>query len=240
MSNAQNALVQRSMLKQHRAWAAKYDINPADIRPQTLLLFARLAADKETYYFDVDDKATSICPIENRLKDSSLFFANLFALGLLKAPVASSVEYPAGAPMVHYPDKTIFATAAGTAVLSEAQALEMVFHSSLTLKTDQTVRLDEMACEIFRFAPDTQSGAAAHPSQGLALIDISTSFFIWGDRKNQFTLQLPQGGDRTHVKGGAAAQNFLVIGVGGFEVVNAGNNARTKDFSRFVEENMGR
>lgn len=245
MSNQQNALVQRSMLKQHRGWAAKYGINPADIRPQTLLLFAKLDAARETYYFDLDSKSTSICPIENRLKDSSLFFANLFALGILKAPILTissvATEFSAGAPIVHYPDKTIFPTAGSATTLSEAQSLEMVYHSRLTLQTDQTVRLDAMACETFRDAPDLQSGAAAHPSQGLSLMDISTSFFIWGDRKNQFTLQLPSnGGERTNIKGGATSQNYLVIGVGGFEVVNAGNNARSKDFARLVESELGR
>lgn len=240
-NNSANALVQRNLLKMHRSWGVKYGINPADIRPQTLLLYAKLDAAKETYYFDVDFKSTSVCPIERRLKDSSLFFANLFGVGLMKAPIVSSVEYPAGAPIVHYPDKTIFGIAAGTAPISEAQALEQTYHSLLTLKTDQSVRLDEMSTEIFRNAPDTQSGAAAHPSSSLELVDLSTSFFIWGDRKNQFTLQLPsQGGDRTHIKGGASSQNYVVIGIGGFEVVNAANNARTKDFARYVEDEMNR
>lgn len=241
MSNLQNALVQRNMLKQHRSWAAKYGIAPEDIRPQTLLLFGKLDPSKETYYFDAAAQSTSVCPIENRLKESSLFFANLFGMGILKAPtitVATVVtETPAGAPILHYPDKTVFPTAGSASTLSEAQALEMVFHGRLTFKTDQKVRLDEMACEVFRSAPDLQSGAAAHPSQPLTLIDLSTSFFMWGNRKNIFTLQLPStGGDRTNIKG-ASSQNYAVIAIGGFEVVNAANSASVTAFTQYVEQN---
>lgn len=244
MSNYQNALVQRSMLQKHRTWAAKFGIKPENIRPQTLLLYAKLDAAKETYYFDVSNSsaATSVLGIENRLNESSLFFANLFALGILKANMITvntvATEMPGGSPIVHYPDKTIFGTAGSASALSEASALEQVFHSRLTFKTDQAVRLDNMACEVFRNAPDLQSGAAAQPSQPLNLIDLSTSFFIWGNRKNQFTLQLPSGQDRTNIKG-TSSQNYLVIGVGGFEVVNAANSASITSFTQYIE-NEGR
>ncbi len=236
-----NALVQRSMLKQHRVWGQRYGINAADIRPQTLKIFFKLDPNKDSYSVDLSQNGgAQISPIEYRLKDSSLFFANLFGLALLKAPIVASVEYPAGAPFVFYPDKTIFGDAAGTAPLSEAQSLEMVYHSGLTLKTDQTIRLDELTTEIFRSAPDTQSGAAAHPSQALELRDLSSSFFLWGDRKNVVTLQLPGGGNRVNIQGGADSQNYAVLLVGGFEVVNAANSSRVKEFAREVEGRMAR
>lgn len=235
-----NSITQRQMLKTHRMWGKKYGINPQDIRPQTLLLYAKLASDKDTYYFDTTEKATSVSPIERRLRDSSLMFVNLFGLGLLKAPIVSSAEYPAGSPIVSYPDKTIFNGAAGTNPLSEAQALELWYHGTLSFETDQTKRLDNFPTEVFRYAPDTQSGAAAHPSQGAPLFDIATSFFLWGDRGNQFSLRVPiNGGNRGMIAGTAGSnQNYGVLLLGGFEVVNAANANRVKDFASFVEEKM--
>lgn len=233
--NQASSLVQRQQLNRHRQWGAKFGIKPGDIRPQTLFLYAALTANKDSYTFDVSDKATSVLSIERRLKDSSLFFANLFGLGLLKVPVATN-PYPAGGRILHYPDKNLFAAAGGAATLSEAQSLEQVFHSSLSMTTDQTVRLDSMSCEVFEWAPDTQNGAAAQPSLGLNLVDLSTSFFIWGDRKNNFQLALPSGTERTNIAGTAAGINYAVLCLGGFEVVNAANSARVKEFARFAEE----
>lgn len=237
--STQNALVQRKMLEQQRRWAKQQGIAPADIRPSLLKIYAKLTATDGTLYFKVSDTEKSVCGTEVRLKDSSLFFANLFGLGLHKAPIASGKEYPAITPIVTYPDKTIFADAAGAAVTGEAGALEMVYHSLLTMKTDQTVRLDAFATNQFRMVPTTQSGAAAHPSLRDLLIDISTSFYIFGDRKNEFQLQLPNDfGDRTNIAGGADSQNYAVLLLGGFEVVNAANSARTKDFARMVESKL--
>lgn len=231
------ALVQRQQLNKHREWARKFGISPGDIRPQTILLYAPLSASKDVYNFDISDKAASVLAIERRLKDSSLFFANLFGLGVLKAPVLSSVQYPAGGRILHYPDKTIFAAAGSASTFSEAQAVGMLFHSTLSMQTDQTVRLDNMSCEVFESAPDTQSGAAAQPSNGLNLVDLSTSFFIWGDRKNNLQLNLPLGGERTNIGGvPASGVNYACIAIGGFEVVNVANNARAKDFARYSED----
>lgn len=243
MSNVESSsLVQRRMLEKHRQWGKKNGINPADIRPQTLKFGIKLDTAKDSYMVDFFDKSATVFAIENRLKDSSLFFANLFGIGLLKAKIfgTPAAEYPAGSPIVFYPDKGIFPTAGSATTLSEAEALEMVYHSSLQLSTDQTIRLDDMSCEIFRAAPDTQNAATTQPSQGLELRDLSTSFFIWGDRKNSVRLTLPAGGDRTNIKGGATSQNYAVLLIGGFEVVNAANNARVKDFAREMESEMNR
>ncbi len=237
MNDKTNPVLNRRMLESHRTWAKKFGIDPADIRPQTLLLYAKLAANKETYYLQVTENGSvPVVGMERRLKESSLFFANQFALGLLKAPILSSVEYAAGAPIVFYPDKTIFSAAGSASALSEAQALEIVYHSTLTMKTDQGVRLDGLSCEVFRYAPTTQSGAAAQPSQGIQLVDLATSFFIWGNRKNEFQLQMPSTGvERTNIAGAATANNYLVLAIGGFEVVNAANGQTAAGFASFVE-----
>jgi hypothetical protein len=235
MVNSPTSLVQRQQLQKHRTWAAKYGISAADIRPQTLILYAPLQANKDTYTFDVSEKVASVLNTEVRLKDSSLFFANLFGLGLLKVPVLSNVQYPAAGKIVHYADKTIFAAAGTATALSEAQAVNQIFHSRLTFNTDQGVRLDAMACEVFESAPDTQSGAAAQPSAGLSVVDLSTSFYIFGDRKNTFQLQLPPNSERTNIGGTAAGVNYLALAIGGFEVVNAANSSRVKDFARYIQ-----
>lgn len=232
-----NTLVNRQQLLNARKWAAKNGIDPATIRPQTLFLFAKLSASKDVYTFDLSDKAPSVNVLERRLKDSSLFFANEFGLGILKAPVLSSVEYPAGGRILHYADKGTFAAAGSATTLSEAQCVDMLYHSQLSLMTDQTVRLDAMSAEVFQLASDTQTASATNavPSGALNLVDLATSFFIWGDRKNSFQLQLPAGGERTNIGGTATGVNYAVLAIGGFEVVNAANSGRVKDIARFME-----
>lgn len=219
--NDQFSITQRKQLERHRAWAKSKGIPAEKVRPQILKLYVPLVASTDTYTFSTDINGQSILPVENRLKRDSLMFVNLMALALHKVPIFSGVRYPHNAPLVFYPDKNIFADAAvAPGVVAEHQCLEAVYNGVISFKTGQSVRLEDYPCNVFRSAPDTQNAAASHPSQGLNLVDVNTSFYLSGSVDNRFTLQIGAGADRNGISGGAESQNYAVLLLAGFEVMD--------------------
>lgn len=228
----QNSITQRKMLERHRAWAKSKGIAPERIRPQTLKLYAQLTASSDTLTFNTQYDQPSILATENRLKRDSVMFVNLIGIALHKVPVFSNVRYPQNSPLVFYPDKNIFADAAVLpGVVTENNCLEAVYNGLLSFKTNTTVRLEDYPTNIFRDVPLTQNGAAAHPSQGLPLVDINTSFYMYGNTDNKFTLNIGSG-DRNGITGGAESNNFVCLLLSGFEVVEAAkSNLRIDDLN---------
>ena len=213
---------QRGALETVRQWAKSKDLDPRSVRPQILKLYAPLTASSDVVKFNTDVNLSSGVATENLLARDSVFFANLFGLGLQKVMVVAGVEFPNNTPLLFYPDKTIFADAAvAPSVFTEWGCLESVYNAQLQLKTAQEVRFESHPTNVFRSAPDTQSGAAAQPSQGLNLVDLNVSFIMSGQRNNQFTLDLGATSDRTSIEGGAESNNYAVLLIAGFEVVDA-------------------
>lgn len=215
-------VTQKAAYAKIRNWAKSKGIDPKSVRPQVLKLYAELSANSDQIKFNTDVNQTSGVETENLLKRDSIFFCNQIGLGLHKVTVDSNIEYPQNSTVVFYPDKTIFADAAGVGgVFPEWGCLEAVYNGLLQLKTAQDVRLEDYPTNIFRYAPDTQSGAAAQPSTGLFMVDLSANFLMSGQKNNQFTLNLGQGSDRVTIEGGADSNNYAVLFLAGFEVVDA-------------------
>ena len=215
-------VTQKGALAKVRAWASSKNINPKNIRPQILKLYAPLTTASDVLRFNTDVNMPSGIATENLLKRDSVFFANLFGLGLHKVQEVSGAKYPHNTQLVFYPDKTIFADAAvAPSVFAEWGCLESVYNGLLTLKTAQDVRLEDHPTNVFRMAPDTQSGAAAHPSNGLVLTDLNVSFLMSGQKNNQFTINLGSTSDRSSIEGGAESNNYAVLIIAGYEVVDA-------------------
>lgn len=231
-----NSIVQRQMLEKHRNWAKAKGINPDKIRPQILKLYAPLTANQDTYMFNTQYDQAQVSATENRLKRDSLMFVNLVGLALHKVPIFASVKYPQNNPLVFYPDKNIFADAAAApGVVPEYQCLEAVYNGTISFKTGTAVRLEDYPTNVFRTAPQTQNGAAAQPSQGLELVDISTSFFMFGNVDNKFTLNIGSGSDRNGITGGADSQNYAVLILAGFEVMEGAKSAlRTDELEQYL------
>ena len=223
------------MLERHRAWGKSKGIDPSQIRPQTLKLYAKLNASQDTYTFNTQYDQPSILATENRLKRDSLMFVNLMGLALHKVPIFSSVLYPQNSQLLFYPDKNVFADAAVLpGVVPENQCLEAVYNGLLSFKTNQDVRLEDYPANVFRDVPQTQNGAAAYPSQGLALVDLNTSFYMYGNTDNKFTLNIGSG-DRNGITGGAESANYVCLLLAGFEVVNGAKSAlRTDDLNAYL------
>lgn len=232
--DAQLAATQRRQLERHRAWAKSKGIKPDRIRPQLLKLYAKLTTTSDTYTFNTQFDQPKILATDNRLKRDSLMFVNLVGLALHKVPIFSSVEYPFNNPLVFYPDKNVFADAAAApGVVPEWQCLEAIYNGQVSFKTNSTVRLEDYPTNIFRRVPQTQNGAAAHPSQGLEMVDINTSFYMSGQTDNKFTLQIGNG-DRNGITGGAESANYVCLLLGGFEIVEgAKGTLRIDDAAAF-------
>ena len=223
--NDQFSITQRKQLERHRAWAKTRGISAEKVRPQILKLYAPLVQNTDTYTFSTDINlppvVASSVTVENRLKRDSLMFVNLIGLALHKVPIFSGVKYPHNSPLVFYPDKNIFADAAAApGVVAEHQCLEAVYNGLLSFKTAQSVRLEDYPCNVFRSAPDTQNGAAAQPSQSIQLVDVNTSFYLSGSVDNRFTLNIGSASDRNGIAGGAESQNYAVLLLAGFEVMD--------------------
>lgn len=215
-------VTQNRVLAKVREWAAQKGLDPKSIRPQVLKLYAPLTTSSDMLKFNTDITFPSGVATENLLKRDSIFFANLFGLGLHKVQEVTGVKYPHNTPILFYPDKTIFADAAvAPSVFAEWGCVEAVYNGTLDLKTAQDVRLEAHPTNVFRLGSDTQSGAAAQPSGGLNLVDLNVSFLMSGQKNNQFILNLGAGSDRSSIEGGAESNNYAVLLISGFEIVDA-------------------
>ncbi len=228
-----NSLLQRKFVENIRQQIKQWGVLPQNLRYHQLRILLPLSTSAKTYTFKLGDKdatpGVSPVGIESRLKTSSVFFGNLFALGIFKVPVVSSVQNLGNGKFVTYPDKNMFT------VTGEAVALETVYNGFLTLKTDQDIRLDRLPTHVFRQVPRTQDDTITHPSFGDYLTDFSSSFLFFGDRTNSAVLEMEAVAAVTGIAGGTNGDsevnvNYLDFRVGGFEVVNGADNKRILDW----------
>jgi len=227
-----NQILQRKFAEQIRSQIKTWGVKPQNLRFHMLRIMLPLSTTQKSYNFKLGDKdsVANVSPIgiESRLKTSSVFFGNLFSLGLFYTPVASNVNNFGNGIYVTYPDKTLFSAA------SEAAALENVYNGFLTLKTDQDLRLDRLPTSVFRHVPRTQSAAASHPSDIDNFVDFSSALVFFGDRTNTATLEMEATADFTAINGSVTAgnghANYLDLRIGGFEVVNGADNNRIIDW----------
>lgn len=217
------SLTQRNQLAKHRAWAKQKGLKMENLRPQVLKLYAPFTSTSDKLEFNTDFNMSSGITTENLLKRDSVMFVNLVGLAIHKVPIFSGAKYPRNTPLHFYPDKNVFADAAvAPGVVPEFQCLEALYNGVLSFKTSQSVRLEDHPCNVFRAVPFTQNGAAAYPSHGeLNLIDLNVSFGLSGQTNNKFTINIGGDSDRNGITGGAESQNYAVLLLAGFEVVEA-------------------
>lgn len=216
------ALTQRTMLKEHRAWALKNKIPLSDVRPSVLKLYAKLTTTSDMLVFHTSDQFPTGVATEKLLPRESLFFANLFALGVHKIQVVSGVKFPHNTQPYFYADKTTFSDALiAPSVFTEAGCVQAIWNGLLSFKTSQTVRLDQYPCNVFQEGPQTQVAATTQSSSpGVNWVDLNVSFGMSGQTDNIFNLSLGSGSDRSSITGGAESENWAVLFISGFEVVN--------------------
>ena len=223
----------RAVLNRIRSRANDFGLKKTDVRPFCLRLYAELVNDRNSLTFRVDDQTTSHAA-EIRLDKSDALFVDRIGLGIHKVLITDSIEEPANTPLIFYPDVNFFTET------DEAKTLEALYNSRLSFKTDQDVRLDNFDTRVFRSVPEQQYNAAAavlgtaaqavpanapaYKSPDDYMYDIVTNFGIWGNKRNEVTISLGTG-DLGHVAGAATHQNYAVLLLEGFQIVNGAEGA---------------
>jgi len=107
-----------------------------------------IASTQNNYNFILKDPGQQPADgtIQYRLNDNDAFITVAVALNLKKFTTASPGEFP----LFTHPDRSYFTTA------GQAAALESVYNGSLQFKTASTVRIDSIATNAMRFAPNSQ------------------------------------------------------------------------------------
>lgn len=199
---------QRLAMKQAQAQGLK----KTEARPHSLILAAELSTTKELYKITLEDSIQSkVLDLTSGLSEQDVYIAVAMGMGIAKVPVINGVEYTSAAQIAFWADPNLFDTPAGTAILSEAQALRSLHWGIHSIKTNQGVRIDEAPNFWFQRAHDTQhSASTANPVTGEELKELGAAIRFAGGDKNSITVNAPCL-DKTHIAGGDNHKNYLMI-----------------------------
>lgn len=193
--------------------AKRMGLDATNARPHQLLLWAKLSTSENQYRIPLkDEDQRAVAPGVGRgILDRDGFMAVSMALGIVPVPVLGGKPYFTAAAPVWFPDPNVFNTAAGSATLSEAQALESVYWGSHTLKTNTGVRLDKNPNLVFRTVQQTQASAATQGMQnGVEFKQIGAIVRFSGGDENEIIIDI-NCLDKTHIAGTADRANYLLL-----------------------------
>lgn len=220
-----NPQMGRQFLVQLRDVAKQLALKESDVRPQTLLVHVKLAPTANSIKFDIARK-TGTHALDNLLQENDFFVGHSIALGILPVPVINSIEAAGNAQPVFYPDPNIFTTAGSATLATEAQALEMVYNSTLRIETNQDIRVKDFPAKIFRDCPETQKAAALQNSYDtVPFKDLYTGLGFAGGNVNEIELKFPSQGEYSQIAGSATRINYAVLLIQGVLVVGGAQKA---------------
>lgn len=220
-----NPQMGRQFLVQLRDVAKQLGLKESDVRPQTLKVHVKLAATANSVKFDIARK-TGNHALDNLLQENDFFVGHSLALGILPVPVINSLEASGNAQPIFYPDPNIFTTAGSATLASEAQALEMVYNSTLRIETNQDIRVKDFPTNIFRDCPETQKAAALQNSYDtVPFKDLYTGLGFAGGNVNEIELKFPSQGEYSQIAGSATRINYAVLLIQGVLVVGGAQKA---------------
>jgi hypothetical protein len=225
-----SVLNRNAVMKLAQQAAASLGLTKEKARPHELILALPLSASDDTYTFNLDAAiAEKVLPeITKGLEDRNSFIVIGAAIGFLPVPVIGGVEYPTAAAIEYHADANVFSEAAGTAILSEKQALESVHYGRISLKTNEGVRLDKMPMLYFRHVPQTQKGTAtANQFTGAEVKPLGAAVRFGGGDDNEVTISI-KCKDKTKIVGNASRKNYLVVRLVGSIIMGS----TTKTFTR--------
>jgi hypothetical protein len=223
-------LNRNAVMKLAQQAASSLGLAKEKARPHELILALPLSASDDTYTFNLDAAlAEKILPeITKGLEDRNSFIAIGGSVGILPVPIVGNVEYPTAAAIEYHPDVNIFSEIAGTAILSEKQALESVYYGRISFKTNEGVRLDKMPMLHFRHVPQTQKGTAtANQFTGAEVKPLGAAVRFGGGDDNEVTISI-KCKDKTKIVGNASHKNYLVVRLVGSIIMGS----TTKTFTR--------
>lgn len=195
--------------------APSMGLDPNKARPHIMIIAEKLGPTNQSYVLNLERKAQKdILKWSRGLEERDSFIGIAHALGLAKVPIIGGVEYQEAAQLTFAPDAALFSTAAGSAILSEAQALQAIFYGTHTVKTNQGVRIDRNSNFLFQTSQTTQhSGSTVNERNGSELKEIGAAIRFAGGDDNSVSIDF-ECADKTHIGGavasGAGHANYLV------------------------------
>lgn len=213
----------------------KLNISKFNAQPDELFLLARLTTSDSEYRISVDhDVQQAIWGGTKGLQWRNEFHATAMAVGILGVKVASSVSYFGAQAPIYYPDPNVFSAAAGSGVLTEAQALEGIYMGNHTFQTNESVRVDQVKTLGYRTVLQTQAASITTGFSGTTTayttqnMQIGEEFkylgnvmkFVGGD-DNYISFNL-QCADKTNIAGTATRYNYLCVRLLGTVVKGGG------------------
>lgn len=215
----------RGFLVKLREVASQLGLKESDVRPQTLRVLYKLTATSNTLTFDIARK-TGNHALDNLLQENDFFVGHGVALGILPVPVINSIEAAGNAQPIFYPDPNIFTTAGSGTLASEAQALEMVYNSTMRIETNQDIRVKDFPTVIFRDCPETQKAAALQNSYDtVPFKDLYTGLGFAGGNVNEIEVKFPSQGEFSQIAGSATRVNYAVLLIQGTLLVGGAQKA---------------
>ena len=220
----------RAMLNRIRARAKKFGFKAASVRPKVYLLYAKLENNKSALTFRTNEETRQFAP-ELRLEKSDAAYIDKVAFGIHKVAVSGGDSLWANTPIIHYPDANWFG------LTNEARDLEGLYNSTLEIKTDQDVRLEELWTGVFRHVPEQQYQPSATDPLTFQTIDpwydLESNFGLWGNKRNELSINYGSGsyaaiaGDPAD--GTDPHENYAVLMLMGFELVRGAEAVTVSD-----------
>jgi hypothetical protein len=189
-------------------------------QPDELILIKPLDTATSEYEFQFNDEIVrNDSPIAKGLQFRNNFVISGVAVGVLKVPLNGSTVLWGSSHAIYHADPNTFNIAAGGSSLSEAQAIEGVYNGTMTLKTNEGIKVDKMPLRGFRTVHQTQVGGTTDGTTGFSTANqqlgdevksLGAIVKIAGGNENSITVRV-QTVDKTHLAGDANSKNYLYI-----------------------------
>jgi len=196
--------------------ARNKNLSSTKARPEILTLLAPLDVNDNGYTLSLKHESQQkIAKLTKGLLDRDGFIATHMKVGVLPVKVVAGTLYFTAQHPLLWADPLVFDIAAGTAVLSEAEAIESIPHGHFSINTNEEKRLEKYSLQDFRIVQQTQHSANTQNMQtGLEWVPLDAAYRFAGGDENELHFQFDCL-DKTHWAGNADRKNFLWVGLKG-------------------------
>ena len=220
---------ERGILEHIREQLAGQGFSNPVITYGDLRLENELSANASTLKFDIIANSSSDRSLEHKLGRGNFFFMTQMALCITKQNKTDNLF--ANFPLHTYPDRNVYATAAGATGVSEADSLEVLYNSRIAVQKKGLTILDEMLTHNMRYVPEAQFLNPTAPQTGAEVsgyggtdrqrgyYPLVGSIMLDGDTQTEIILSMGAG-DRTLIAGDPDEDesNVAVLLIKGFHV----------------------
>lgn len=180
-------------------------------QPDEILLLAELNDEQSEYTLILDDKSQSDYPISKALAYRNGFKAAGMAVGVLPVPIRDGKLMWGALPPAYFADERVFTEPAGTARLSESEAVQGVWFGHFTVQTNEGIRIDKQPLLSYMTTLQTQSSATAKSMfDGSEVKSLGGVITLSGGDDNYINIKV-QCLDKTHIGGNADHKNFIIV-----------------------------